>query len=343
MLPRRNAGAEPVDSVLAMIGATNGGGALASIIIVNWNVRDLLVACLQSVFDHTRLAHGTFEVIVVDNASRDGSVAAVRERFPQVVCIANDENLGFGRANNQAYELCSGKFVLLLNPDTLVLDNAMGRMLELLEAREDVALVGPRLVYGDGRLQRWTAGRFPSVANAAYHYFGLNYLFGRFGPVSSFYLNWDIDRDIEVDWVSGACMVLRRSAIGSRIFDPAYFMYGEDLDLCHRLKSEGQKILYSPASTIVHYHGRSTRQQTARVSANALSGPRLFYKRSRGARWLVLFDLVAVAGYGFRCAAYGAQGALKMRASENLQSSRSLLSIAVGLLREDLRAFLRNA
>lgn len=326
---------------------TDASGAadvtLVSIIIVNWNVRDLLMACLQSVFDHTRLTHGTFEVIVIDNASGDGSVAAVREHFPQVLCIANDDNLGFGRANNRAYELCSGKFVLLLNPDTLVLDNAIGRMTELLEARADVALVGPRLVYGDGRLQRWTAGRFPSVANAAYHYFGLNYFFGRFGPVSSFYLNWDVDRDIEVDWVSGACMLLRRSAIAPRIFDPAYFMYGEDLDLCHRLKSQGQKVVYSPTSTIVHYHGCSTRQQTAKVSANALSGPRLFYERSRGARWLVLFDLVAVVGYGLRCAGYAARGALRMPTSEYLRSSRLLLSIAIGLLREDLQAFMRNA
>lgn len=316
---------------------------LVSIIVVNWNVRELLLACLKSIFDHTRLAHGAFEVIVVDNASGDGSTSAVREHFPQVRCIANAENVGFGRANNQAYELCSGTFVLLLNPDTLILDNAIGRMTDLMEARRDVVLLGPRLVYGDGRLQRWTAGRFPSVANAAFHYFGLNYVLGRFGPVSSFYLNWDVDRDVEVDWVSGACMLLRTESVGPRIFDSAYFMYGEDLDLCYRIKLQGRKILYSPASTIVHYHGRSTRQQSVEVSANALIGPRLFYRRLRGTRWLMLFDMVAVAGFGLRLVTCAALSALGMRASENLRSTRSLLSIAFGLLRQDLRTAVRNS
>src|SRR5262249_36157115 len=136
-----------------------------SVIVVNWKVRNLLRECLQSLRRQMRLPSEAWEVIVVDNDSRDGSVEMVRAEFPEAKLIANRENVGFGRANDHAFPFCRGRYVLLLNPDTVVLDHAADRMLEIMEARPEIGALGCRLLNSDGTFQRWTGGNLPRLLN----------------------------------------------------------------------------------------------------------------------------------------------------------------------------------
>ncbi|MEY4427531.1 MAG: hypothetical protein RLZZ182_220 [Pseudomonadota bacterium] len=276
----------------------------ASIIIVNWKVRDLLRACLQSVRDQAGLRMDQMEVIVVDNDSRDGSVEMVRAEFPEVRLIANADNPGFGKANNQAMPYCTGRYVVLLNPDTVVLDGAIGTMVRRMDACPDVAAMGCRLLNADGSLQRWTGGAFPRALNLANHYLFLDQLLPRALRPMPLYLDHDAPADIDVDWVSGAFMILRTPMLGGQLFNPDFFMYGEDMELCHRLKLAGHRVVYSPAASIIHYQGASMKQQQGDVLLASLKGPRQFYRQMRGPQGLWIFDLFTVSGFGLRWLLY---------------------------------------
>lgn len=283
----------------------------ASIIVVNWKVRDLLQACLQSLRDQVGLRQDEIEVIVVDNDSRDGSVEMVREAFPEVRLIANADNPGFGKANNQALPFCQGRYVVLLNPDTVVLDGAIGTMVRHMDAHPDVAAMGCRLLNADGSLQRWTGGGFPTALRLANHYLFLDQLLPRSWRPMPLYLDHDAREDIDVDWVSGAFMILRTDMLGGRLFNPDFFMYGEDMELCHRLKQAGHRIVYSPAASIIHYQGASMKQQQGDVLLSSLKGPRQFYRQMRGAGGLWLFDLFTIAGFGIRWLLYSLAGLVR--------------------------------
>lgn len=301
-----------------------------SVIIVNWRVRDLLRQCLRSLQSSAGIPAERLQVIVVDNDSRDGSVAMVTAEFPEVALIANPDNPGFGRANNQALPLCRGRYVLLLNPDTVVMDSAVLRMLERMEANPDVAAIGCRLTNADRSLQRWTGGAFPRLWNVASHYLFLDLLLPRGLRAPPLYLTHDAPTDIDVDWVSGACMMLRAAALGGTLFDPRFFMYGEDMELCHRLKLAGHRVLYSPAASIVHFQGASMKQQHGDVLLSALKGPRQFYRQTRGERALWWFDALTVAGFAMRCLLYNAASWIRPRRgfAAKAASSRDLMQRA---------------
>jgi N-acetylglucosaminyl-diphospho-decaprenol L-rhamnosyltransferase len=303
---------------------------LLSIIIVNWRVPELLRGCLASIYRETKLLPSAFEVIVVDNNSGDHSVELVRREFPQVICIANDVNVGFGQANSQAYRTSSGRFVLLLNPDILLQDDAIGRTLAHMQARSAIVALGCRLLNGDGSLQRWTGGRFPTLWNVACHYLFLSRLAAAFGRDTSIYLTHDLDHECEVDWVCGAFLMLRRTAIQEPLFDPSYFMYGEDMDLCYRLKQAGGTILYTPAASIIHYQGASMDQQQGDVVLNSLKGLRMFYCKTHGAGKLWVFDALTVVGFGLRWLGFRIAAGIRRDASlaAKAASSRRYLSIA---------------
>src|SRR5262249_46957584 len=158
-------------------------------------------------------------------------------------------------------------------------DDAIDRMLGYMESQPRVGALGCRLVYPDGSFQRWTGGAMPTLWNAACHFLFL----GRILPVAlagpGLFLQRDPAGDLEVDWVSGACMALRRDALGDRMFDPTFFMYGEDVELCERLRRAGFAVVYSPSMSIVHYHGSSMRQQSGPVTMSGLKGLRALYAR----------------------------------------------------------------
>ena len=308
----------------------------ASIIVVNWRVRDLLRACLQSIRDQAGLAMDRLEVIVVDNDSRDGSVEMVRAEFPEVRLIANADNPGFGKANNQAMPWCNGRFIVLLNPDTVLLDAAIQKMIRRMDQRPDVAVMGCRLLNADGSLQRWTGGAFPRALNLANHYLFLDQILPKAMRPMSLYLDHDPADEIDVDWVSGAFMILRTNMLKGKLFNPDFFMYGEDMELCHRLKLAGHKVVYSPAASIIHYQGASMKQQQGDVLLASLKGPRQFYKQMRGSGAVWIYDFFTVVGFALRWFLYSAMNWLRpgrgyaSRADSSVDLMRRAWRIATG-------------
>jgi len=282
-----------------------------SIIIVNWNVCELLRGCLQSLREASGLPAERMQVIVVDNHSADGSVAMVRAEFPEVTLLANQDNLGFGRANNQALPLCTGRHVLLLNPDTLVLDGAVACLVKLMDAQPDVVVMGCRLLNGDGSLQLWTGGAYPRLANLLNHYFLLDRVLPPSWRPMPLRLDRDLADDTDVDWISGACMMLRGERLQGKLFNPDYFMYGEDVELCHRLKRAGGRVVYTPRTSIVHFQGESMKQQQGEVLLSSVKGPRQFYRQMHQGRGLWLYDAITVAGFGLRWLIFRAASLVK--------------------------------
>jgi GT2 family glycosyltransferase len=301
-----------------------------SIIIVNWKVRELLRACLQSIRDQSGLTPEQRQVIVVDNNSGDGSVEMMRTEFPEVHLIANSDNPGFGKANNQALQHCSGRYLVLLNPDTVLLNGAIATMVHHMDELQDVAAMGCRLLNADGSLQRWTGGAFPSIPTLANHYLFLDQVLPRAWRPMPLYLDHDAHQDIEVDWVSGAFMILRSRMLGGRLFNPAFFMYGEDMELCHRLKQAGHRVVYSPSASIIHYQGASMKQQQGEVLLASLKGPRQFYRQMRGTGTLWIFDLLTLTGFGLRWLLYRLSAVLRPAAGyqRRAEASRDLMGRA---------------
>lgn len=229
-----------------------------SIIIVSWNVRELLRACLHSI--DSRRYKLAVEVIVVDGASSDGSPALVREVFPWVKLIACNENVGFPRGNNIGLAEANGRYLLLLNPDTEIKQNALPVLVDYLAQHQDVGLVGPQLLNSDGSIQS-SRRRFPTLVTALFESTWLESVAPQ--RVLRHYYAQDLpDNQIsDVDWVTGACMLTRREifdTIGG--LDEAYFMYSEELDWCRRIKDAGWRVVYYPAAQVLHHVGKSSEQ-----------------------------------------------------------------------------------
>lgn len=232
-----------------------------SLIIVSWNVKKLLAACLASVYEALAHRHLRYEVWVVDNASSDGSTEMVRACYPQAQLLANRENKGFAAANNQAIAQAQGRFVLLLNPDTVIQHDALDILVQFMEETPSAGMAGPRLVYPDGRFQH-AAFRFPSLAQAFFDFFPVHYrllessLNGRY-PRSMYAAG----RPFAIDHPLGACMMVRRQAIDEvGGMDEEFFMYCEEIDWAMRLKRAGWGVYCVPAAEVVHYAGQSTQQ-----------------------------------------------------------------------------------
>jgi len=308
-----------------------------SVIIVNWNVRDLLESCLSSIYLETELPEDEYEIFVVDNDSSDGSADMVRERFPKVHLVANTENIGFGRANNQVLDQCKGEYILLFNPDAMLIDNAIDKLLEHADKCQDTAIWGVRLLNVDRTLQRWTGGAFPNIANIAGHYFFVSRLLSYFCATKSLYLEADVDVDVDVDWVSGACMLLRVKSLNGKLFDERFFMYGEDMELCHRIKMTGWKVLYTPIASVVHVQGASMKHQTGEILLSSLKGLRSFYMLLHGKRWVKVVDFITILGFGGRWFLYKLLSFLtrKKEFSDKAASSLSYIRITKDIIQRE--------
>ncbi len=253
----------------------------ASIIIVNWNTKDILCDCLRSIYEQA--GEVDFEVIVIDNASTDSSAEMVKKEFPQVILIENLENRGFAAANNQGMALAQGRYVLLLNSDTIVLNDAIVKTVSFANAHLDAAVVGCRVLNPNRTLQP-TCFMFPSVLNMAlsssylYKLFPKNKFFGREQMTW-----WNRDEAREVDVVSGCFMLVRRKAIEQvGLMDEQFFMYAEETDWCYRFKQSGWKILFTPDAEIIHLHKASTKQIKPLMVLQLRGSILLFLKKHRG-------------------------------------------------------------
>jgi len=249
-----------------------------SIIIVNWNTLELLRQCLKSVIEQT---HCSYEIFVVDNASPDGSAGMVRNDFPDVHLIANDDNRGFAVANNQAIPLTTGEYILLLNPDTKVLDRAIDKMVVYLNETPAVGAVTSKLLNGDGSLQK-NVGNFYTFWTTLLE----NRIIPKLLPNSEFLAKhlvafWDHASRREIDWARGAVLMARRSVIEQiGMLDEQFYIYGEEVDWCWRIKQAGWKIMYLPHAQIIHYGKAASDQRKTEMFIQNYKSAYIFLKKN---------------------------------------------------------------
>ena len=231
-----------------------------SIVIVNYNVKYFLEQCLYAAFKAG--AKVSSEIIVVDNDSVDGSNQMVEEKFPEVVLIANKENVGFSKANNQAIRIAKGEYILLLNPDTVVEEDCFLKIVAFMDRTPDAGGLGVKMIDGKGRFLPESKRGLPTPEVAFWKMFGFSSLFPRSKRFGRYHLGY-LDNNLihEVDVLAGAFMLLRRETLNKvGLLDEDYFMYGEDVDLSYRITKEGYKNYYFPETTIIHYKGESTKK-----------------------------------------------------------------------------------
>jgi hypothetical protein len=296
-----------------------------SVIIVSWNVAELLGACLDSILSApVTLAESPrgplrVEIIVVDSASSDHTVEQVRERYPQVKLLPQTENLGFSRCNNIGLEVASGRYVMLLNPDTQVIGDVLPRMVAYLDANPDVGVVGPHTLNKDGTTQS-TRRRFPSLWVGFFE----STWFQPYAPKSllDYYYVVDGSPDnaiLDVDWMQGSALMLRREVydqIGG--LDEGYVMYSEEMDWCRRAKDAGWRVVYLGTAQIVHHGGKSTEQVIARSHINFQRSKLHYFRKYHGwlsaqlLRGFLLFNYLWQLGLEAGKAAVGHKRALRL-------------------------------
>lgn len=258
-----------------------------SLVIVNWNTREMLADCLTSVYETA--GDLEIEVFVVDNASADGSATMVRERFPLVHLIENQENVGFASANNQGIRETQGRHVLLLNPDTKILPSALQTLVGFMEEHADAGAAGPLVLNPDLTLQS-SVNPLPTLGR---EFWRLMYL-DRLLP-QSYYREEGWDRTVahSVEVIQGNCLLLSRRAISDiGLLDEDYFMYTEEVDLCYRLLRAGWSLYWVPLARIIHYGGQSTKQVAREMFLELNRSKVLFFRKTRGRWGCLIYKLI---------------------------------------------------
>ncbi len=305
---------------------------MLSVLIVNWNVRELLRECLRSI----ERGRGDLEVevIVVDSASSDGSAAMVAAEFPWVTLLPQGENVGFPRGNNIALAHARGDYLLLLNPDTVVLGDALPALVAYLQAHPDVGVVGPQLLNPDGSVQS-SRRRFPTLATG---FLESTWLEGLAPGVLRRYYALDLpdDAPADVDWLTGACLMAPR-AVYARVggLDEGYFMYSEELDWCRRMVAAGWRVVYYPAARVVHHVGKSSEQAVTARHINFQRAKLRYFRKYHGRGAAALLRAFLLLSYAWQMALEAAKGALG--------SQRALRRQRVRAYRDVLRSGLRPA
>ncbi|NBV86246.1 MAG: glycosyltransferase family 2 protein [Verrucomicrobia bacterium] len=273
-----------------------------SVVIVSFNTRRMTLRCLAAI--KPELAARRAEIFVVDNGSNDGSAAAVRAAFPEVQVISEEKNIGFGAANNHAMRMARGEFILLLNSDAFVRSGAVENLLAYLEANPKFAAVGPRLVNADGSLQA-SCFRFPSPARVWCENLGFSRLFPNHGIFGD-YSRWKHDHPRRVEFVSGACMLVRRSVvkeIGG--FDESFFLYAEETDWQRRMRNASWDIGFTPAATVMHIGGASGRDTPAQINRHFFESLHRYELKHHGVAGLLSLRCAMSIGCSLRAVLWG--------------------------------------
>lgn len=273
-----------------------------SIITVNWKVADLTARMLRSVAQHTKDV--SYEIFVVDNASDDAireTVAGFREAYPDIPVrfIGNERNLGFAAANNLAISQSSGRYVLLLNPDTSVKDDAISKMVGWLDAHSDIGVAGPRLLNADGTVQP-SVRAFPRVLDQTLILLKLHHLARNLSPLQTYFAD-DVDytKTQDVDQVMGAAFFVRREVFTKiGLLDEAYFIWFEEVDFCRRAKEAGFRVVYAPVADIVHHGGQSFAKAFTMTKQKYFNESMwTYFRKHEGARaWLLAAPLAVGLG-----------------------------------------------
>jgi len=274
-----------------------------SVCIVNWNTRDLLHTCVRSIREKT--SGLSYEIIIVDNDSHDGSAEMIKNEFPDCTLIQSD-NVGFAKGNNKAIHKAKGNYILFLNPDTELVTNAVCGMFSFLEDKKEFGAVGCKLINPDGSIQYTCACTFPTPFRQLCYIFGLNKLFPKSKLFTSSELDyWDHMNDSVINALSGACIMVRKSIIDSiGGFDEGTFMYSEDLDLCFRIKKYGWKIYYLASETIIHRSGSSSAKQKNKNFATLMVKQSNYYflKKNFGYTAALQLKIISCVGALWRIA-----------------------------------------
>lgn len=276
----------------------DGGQIFLSIIIVNWNGEPFVENCLNSIYTQdTRIS---YEVIVWDNASTDGSVSLIRQNFPQVKLIQSDKNLGFAGGNNRAFNHAHGEYYLLLNNDTVLREGTLDAMAEVVASNPSIGIWGFHLINPDGSTQK-SAGRFPNIITEILDQTGLH----KFIPYSQYAYSW-YNTPEEADWVTGACMLIKRQVIEKiGMFDERYFMFLEDVDLCYRARKAGWQVRYHPKPTIVHMKGESSKPVLKKMIIQDRNSILYFVDKHYSRITASLFRIVVILGAFIRMVIWG--------------------------------------
>ena len=266
-----------------------------SIIIVSWNTRELLRDCLTSI--HTQTPLCDFEIMIIDNASDDNSSQMVRRSFPHVKLIENDRNLGFARACNQGLRRSSGRYAVLLNPDTWVFGNALEKMIAFLDDHGDVGALGPRIVDVDGVVDPRCARRYPTLRSEFFEKTRLDRRFSHSQLFGAYLMtDWDHRDSRDVEALSGACLMVRREVLVQvGLLDESFFMYGEDTDWCYRIRRAGWRVFYYSDAQVAHVGGQSTSPVSEDMGIEALQSINRFFLKHYGPVY-ALTHRVLIAG-----------------------------------------------
>lgn len=278
------------DSEPCMATAPAPSPVTLSIICVNWNSLDFLLDCIASIYEHAPDA--PFEIVVVDNASTEGGLELLKDRFPLVRLVRSDRNLGFAGANNLGIRHSSGQYILLLNPDTKVVGPAVGLLLRCIKSLPDAGIVGGTLLNGDLSVSTTSIQKFPTILN---QFLTAEWLRVRYPSVPL----WNIaplfskaSGPLKVDVIPGACMMLRRSVLEQAgLLSEDYFMYAEDIDLNYKVRKLGYASYYIPEAQIIHYGGRSSsRQQVSQWSTLMTCRAMLrYFRTTRGGLYALAY------------------------------------------------------
>lgn len=279
-------------------------------IVVSWNTVGLLDDCLASVAAATPPTSAN-DVVVVDNGSSDGSVEHLARAWPGVRVIRNTQNVGFCRANNQAIRDSDSPYLLLVNTDARLRPGGIAALLRYFDDDERAAVVGPRLVYGDGAFQRWTAGRLPGPASMATYLLGLDRLGSAAFRRRGLYLGTDTDVPFQPQWVSSAVMAVRRRMLEQvGLLDERIFVYMDDVDLCERAVAQGWHVWYAADTTATHFMGASSTRASGTASPEALRALNRWYVRHHGRAAGLGLRAVETIGFSARAGLHGAAAVL---------------------------------
>ncbi len=276
-----------------------------SVVIVNYNVKDLAENCISSVY---KANDGKYdiEIFFVDNNSIDGSSEYISEKFPRVNVISNERNLGFSKANNLALRRVCGKYVLILNPDTLLEEGTFEKLINFAENNQNTGAVTSRLILANGKLDSACRRSFPTPSVAIPRILGLSKLFPGnriFGKYNLTYL--DENKTYEVDAICGAFMFIPKKVLDETgLFDEDYFMYGEDLDLCFRIKKKGYRIFYYPEITTIHFKGESTKKTNLSYVNNFYGAMKIFVRKNFSGASRLLSIILQLGIYARSAASY---------------------------------------
>ncbi len=278
-----------------------------SVIIVNWNTKKLLWDCLASICKFTQNVE--FEVIVVDNNSNDGSRKMVKSRFPKVKLISNNDNLGFAKANNIGIKSATGKYILLLNSDTYLIENSLQKLVELAEKQENLGVLAPQLLNSDKSIQQ-SVGFFPDLPQV---FFWMTFIDDL--PFGQILKPYHVDHDVfykseqEIEWATGAAMFVPKNVIQKAGFlDEQIFMYGEDIEWCYRIKKAGFQIIYTPITKIVHIGRGSSGQISTKAFVGEFEGLKYFYTKHKSNFSLQILSILLKIGALARILLFGFLG-----------------------------------